>query len=46
LHVEATDRAAFVRLLPQEARRHGIRLYEVAPGDESLESVFSYLVAR
>ena len=46
LHVEATDRASFVRLLPQVARRHGIRLYEVTPADESLESVFSYLVAR
>ena len=46
LHVEATDRAAFVRLLPQVARRHGIRLLEVSPADESLESVFSYLVAR
>jgi ABC-2 type transport system ATP-binding protein len=46
LHVEATDRASFVRLLPQVARRHGIRLFEVTPADESLESVFSYLVAR
>ena len=46
LHVEATDRASFVRLLPQVARRHGIRLFEVNPADESLESVFSYLVAR
>ncbi len=27
-------------------RRHNIRLYEVSPADESLESVFSYLVAR
>ena len=46
LHVEATDRASFVRLLPQVAQRHGIRLFEVTPADESLESVFSYLVAR
>jgi ABC-2 type transport system ATP-binding protein len=46
LHVEATDRASFVRLLPQVARRRGIRLYEVSPADESLESVFSYLVSR
>ena len=46
LHVEATDRASFVRLLPRVAQRHGIRLYEVTPADESLESVFSYLVAR
>jgi ABC-2 type transport system ATP-binding protein len=46
LHVEATDRASFVRLLPRVAQRHGIRLYEVTPADESLESVFSYLVTR
>jgi len=27
------------------ARDHGIRLREVLPADESLESVFAYLVA-
>ena len=46
VHVQATDFAAFVRALPQLASRHGIRLLEVQPADESLESVFSYLVAR
>jgi ABC-2 type transport system ATP-binding protein len=46
LHVQATDVSQFVRALPQLAARHGIRLYEVSPADESLESVFSYLVAR
>ena len=46
LHVQATDFASFVRVLPQLASRHSIRLYEVTPADESLESVFSYLVAR
>jgi ABC-2 type transport system ATP-binding protein len=46
LHVQATDVSQFVRALPQLAARHGIRLYEVSPTDESLESVFSYLVAR
>jgi ABC-2 type transport system ATP-binding protein len=46
LHVEATDVSQFVRALPQLAARHGIRLYEVSPADESLESVFSYLVTR
>ncbi|MGH2809218.1 MAG: ABC transporter ATP-binding protein, partial [Actinomycetota bacterium] len=46
LHVQATDVSSFVRALPQLAARHGIRLYEVSPADESLESVFSYLVAR
>ena len=46
LHVQASDFAGFVRVLPQLASRHGIRLYEVTPADESLESVFSYLVDR
>jgi ABC-2 type transport system ATP-binding protein len=46
LHVQATDFASFVRALPQLASRHNVRLYEVSPADESLESVFSYLVAR
>ena len=46
LHVQATDFASFVHVLPQLATRHGIRLYEVSPADESLESVFAYLVSR
>ena len=46
LHVQATDFASFVSVLPRLAGRHGIRLYEVVPADESLESVFSYLVER
>ena len=46
LHVQATDVSRFVRTLPQLAARNGIRLYEVSPADESLESVFSYLVSR
>lgn len=45
LRVFAIDFQRFVQLLPWLAREHGIRLYEVAPSDESLESVFSYLVA-
>ena len=32
-------------MLPRLAREHGVRLYEVTPTDESLESVFAYLVA-
>jgi ABC-2 type transport system ATP-binding protein len=32
--------------VPGLARELGIRLLEVAPTDESLESVFSYLVGR
>jgi ABC-2 type transport system ATP-binding protein len=46
LHVQATDVSRFVRALPRLAAGHGIRLYEVSPADESLESVFSYLVSR
>ncbi len=45
LRVQAIDFAGFTELLPRIARDHGIRLYEVSPSDESLESVFSYLVA-
>ncbi|WBB57935.1 ABC transporter ATP-binding protein [Streptomyces sp. WMMC500] len=45
LHIQAVDFARFTELLPRVARDHGIRLYEVSPSDESLESVFSYLVA-
>jgi ABC-2 type transport system ATP-binding protein len=46
LHVQTSDFAGFVQALPQLASRHNIRLYEVSPADESLESVFAYLVAR
>jgi ABC-2 type transport system ATP-binding protein len=45
LRVHAVDFQRFVTVLPRLAREHGLRLYEVAPSDESLESVFSYLVA-
>lgn len=45
LHVQATDVARFVKVLPWLAGGLGVRLYEVTPADESLESVFSYLVA-
>ncbi len=44
LHVQAVDVARFARALPWLAGRLGVRLYEVSPADESLESVFSYLV--
>ena len=46
LHVQATDVSRFVHALPQLAASQGIRLFEVSPADESLESVFSYLVTR
>lgn len=45
LLVQAVDFERFALLLPQIAERTGVRLYEVLPSDESLESVFSYLVA-
>jgi ABC-2 type transport system ATP-binding protein len=44
LEVEAVDFRRFALLLPRLARHTGIRLWEVSPADESLESVFSYLV--
>ncbi len=46
LHVEAVDVARFVKALPWLAQQTGVRLLEVSPTDESLESVFSYLVDR
>ncbi|MFR9673133.1 ABC transporter ATP-binding protein [Streptomyces sp. TR06-5] len=45
LLVQAVDFTRFTELLPRVARDHGIRLHTVSPSDESLESVFSYLVA-
>ncbi|WP_405714715.1 MULTISPECIES: ABC transporter ATP-binding protein [unclassified Streptomyces] len=45
LLVQAVDFGRFTELLPKVAREHGIRLLTVSPSDESLESVFSYLVA-
>jgi ABC-2 type transport system ATP-binding protein len=46
LNVQATDYGRFVHALPAIAAARGIRLFDVTPADESLESVFSYLVAR
>jgi ABC-2 type transport system ATP-binding protein len=46
LQVQVIDFERFSRLVPSLARELGIRLLEVAPTDESLESVFSYLVGR
>ncbi|MGR3936574.1 ABC transporter ATP-binding protein [Streptomyces sp. BRA346] len=45
LHIQAVDFPRFTELLPRVAREQGIRLLTVSPSDESLESVFSYLVA-
>ena len=44
--VRTADYAAFTRALPQVALASGVSLFEVAPTDDSLESVFSYLVRR
>lgn len=46
LSVRASDFAAFSRALPRIARDLGITLFELHPTDESLESVFAYLVRR
>ena len=46
VHVQASDYSAFIHALPRLASRHGIRLLEVRPDAESLESVFSDLVTR
>jgi ABC-2 type transport system ATP-binding protein len=45
IELEASDFGRFSQVLPRLAREHGIRLHEVTPTDESLESVFSYLVS-
>jgi len=45
IEVEASDFGRFSEVLPRLARDHGIRLLEVSPADESLESVFAYLVS-
>jgi ABC-2 type transport system ATP-binding protein len=44
LIAETNDVRQFGRLVPEVARREGIRLFEMQPVDESLASVFSYLV--
>ena len=45
LRIQAIDFQRFTTLLPKVAQEAGIRLLTVAPADESLESVFSYLVS-
>jgi ABC-2 type transport system ATP-binding protein len=42
--VSVSDFGAFTVRLPQVARQHRIRILELTPTDESLESVFAYLV--
>jgi ABC-2 type transport system ATP-binding protein len=43
---ETNDVRGFYRSLPALARRANVRLYEVTATDESLQSVFAYLVER
>ena len=45
LTIRAGDYGAFTRALPKIALREGVRVRQLTPSDESLESVFSYLVA-
>ena len=44
--IRTADYGAFTRALPQIARASAVSLFEVTPTDDSLESVFSYLVRR
>jgi ABC-2 type transport system ATP-binding protein len=46
LIAETNDVRAFYRAIPVLARETGVRLFEVQPDDESLTSVFAYLVER
>lgn len=46
LEVRSDGLLAAARALPAAARAAGVTLYEVRPTDESLESVFAYLVRR
>jgi ABC-2 type transport system ATP-binding protein len=45
LQVRAADYGTFTRELAGLTRQEGIRLRELLPADESLESVFAYLIA-
>ncbi|WP_238017894.1 ABC transporter ATP-binding protein [Dactylosporangium sp. AC04546] len=44
LQVRASDYGTFTRALPRIALNEGVRVRQLLPADESLESVFSYLV--
>jgi ABC-2 type transport system ATP-binding protein len=46
LAVRTSDYDAFTRMVAPTARAAGIRLLELRPTDDSLESVFGYLVRR
>jgi ABC-2 type transport system ATP-binding protein len=44
VHIETSDAAGLARLLPSISVEHSIPISKVEPVDESLESVFRYLV--
>ena len=46
MQVRVADRTAFAFAAPKIARTAGVSIDEILPADESLESVFSYLVNR
>ena len=46
LAVSVSEFSGFTRIVARVARDSGVRLFEVAPTDDSLESVFEYLVTR
>jgi ABC-2 type transport system ATP-binding protein len=46
LAVQTAQLGAFRRLVAGASKAAGVRLFEVIPADESLESVFDYLVRR
>lgn len=46
LVVRTADFAQFAMAVPRVARESQVTLFELVPSDESLESVFSYLVGR
>ncbi|MFN8616490.1 MAG: ABC transporter ATP-binding protein [Dehalococcoidia bacterium] len=46
LEVRTSEFAAFTKAVAGVARRAGVTIFEIRPTDESLESVFSYLVKR
>ena len=46
LEVQVSDLGTFAAELPTLTRSHDLTLFELSPSDESLESVFAYLVDR
>jgi ABC-2 type transport system ATP-binding protein len=46
LSIQVSEFSGFTRIVARVARDAAVRLFEVAPTDDSLESVFDYLVRR